>query len=788
MADEKLVFDLLANDKASAGFAAAGRAASAAADDVKGLTHRLDEVSNKSAKARVGLDGNKDAMDQLDKLDVKLLTVGKRRASPSISLQGALKANLEIKGIELELDNLNRKAAAAKFNFVTGLPGGGGGSGGGSGAAGAATSDLPLIGTSPAVLGAAAAAAAPLLVEAAGLVSGFAAAGAGVGAFGLLALPTFKSIETAYTGISAAHQKYMDALAKEKQDPSKANAAATAKALDALRVAQDNLSPSTKTAVGGIDSLIGEYHKLTTAFAPDALKVFDDGLTIANTLLPDVKPFADTAFTAIDGLLKHVDVFFKSADFKTWLGTFDKIAGPAITAIGDDLGQTGVQAGKLLTVMSSKDVVHAINIAFDTVDLILIGTRNTIGSLMFAYDTTVQDVKDSVHAFQLVRDESAVVWGRMELDVVHLAFSITGTMGRLPGPLGAPFRAAHKDIGHELASIQADVARAAGQINADWQKIHGTASISVRGTGSFTVVNGGQPQGPGGIPSPVRGARGMYISSGVPGVDDQLALLQRHELVVPAPMVTAGLVDHLRGRIPGFAAGGVAGSYRGAVPGLGPWMGTEASATQRALESAVARAFGAAQASAASFTGTGSGGAGVARWASLILQVLAMLGQSSANLGAVEHRMNQESGGNPLAINLTDSNAAAGDPSRGLMQTIMGTFEAYRSFSLPNNIYNPESNIFAGLNYALNSPSYRGRSLSSVMLQPGGYDQGGYLPPGLSMAWNGTGRPEPVGHGLGATININVHASPLAQPADIGRAVVAAIGQFEKRSGAGWRS
>src|ERR1039458_2157091 len=47
-----------------------------------------------------------------------------------------------------------------------------------------------------------------------------------------------------------------------------------------------------------------------------------------------------------------------------------------------------------------------------------------------------------------------------------------------------------------------------------------------------------------------------------------------------------------------------------------------------------------------------------------------------------------------------NSNAAAGDPSRGLLQTIMTTFEAYRSASLPNDIYNPMANIYAAVNDA----------------------------------------------------------------------------------------
>jgi WXG100 family type VII secretion target len=59
-----------------------------------------------------------------------------------------------------------------------------------------------------------------------------------------------------------------------------------------------------------------------------------------------------------------------------------------------------------------------------------------------------------------------------------------------------------------------------------------------------------------------------------------------------------------------------------------------------------------------------------------------------------------ESGGNPDAINLTDSNAAAGDPSKGLMQTISTTFNEY---ALPGHgsIYNPVDNIIAGCRYAI---------------------------------------------------------------------------------------
>jgi SLT domain-containing protein len=59
-----------------------------------------------------------------------------------------------------------------------------------------------------------------------------------------------------------------------------------------------------------------------------------------------------------------------------------------------------------------------------------------------------------------------------------------------------------------------------------------------------------------------------------------------------------------------------------------------------------------------------------------------------------------ESGGNPNATNGWDSNAAAGHPSIGLMQTIGPTFDSNK---LPghDNIRNPVDNIIAGVRYAI---------------------------------------------------------------------------------------
>jgi hypothetical protein len=137
--------------------------------------------------------------------------------------------------------------------------------------------------------------------------------------------------------------------------------------------------------------------------------------------------------------------------------------------------------------------------------------------------------------------------------------------------------------------------------------------------------------------------------------------------------------------------------------------------------------------------GHGAIGGGVQRWAPLVLSVLAMLGQPAGDLGTVLSQMTTESGGNPFAINLWDSNAAAGDPSRGLMQVIGSTFAAYAGPFRGRGIFDPLANIFAAINYAIHR---YGSGWTSVLGHGHGYDDGGWLMPGLNF--NMLRAPEPV--------------------------------------------
>lgn len=71
-----------------------------------------------------------------------------------------------------------------------------------------------------------------------------------------------------------------------------------------------------------------------------------------------------------------------------------------------------------------------------------------------------------------------------------------------------------------------------------------------------------------------------------------------------------------------------------------------------------------------------------------------------ASYNGIYRNIMRESTGNPQAINLYDSNAAAGIPSKGLLQVINPTFNAYHVAGTSFDIWDPVANITAACNYA----------------------------------------------------------------------------------------
>ncbi|MCZ4246674.1 transglycosylase SLT domain-containing protein [Bacillus amyloliquefaciens] len=98
---------------------------------------------------------------------------------------------------------------------------------------------------------------------------------------------------------------------------------------------------------------------------------------------------------------------------------------------------------------------------------------------------------------------------------------------------------------------------------------------------------------------------------------------------------------------------------------------------------------------AAAYSGMGAVSGNVKEW--LMSAMIATKTPFSWLPGLMTIAQN-ESGGNPNSINLWDSNAKAGHPSQGLMQTIPSTFEAHKAPGM-NDISNPIHNAAAAIGY-----------------------------------------------------------------------------------------
>ncbi|MFC9386657.1 transglycosylase SLT domain-containing protein [Streptomyces venezuelae] len=86
-------------------------------------------------------------------------------------------------------------------------------------------------------------------------------------------------------------------------------------------------------------------------------------------------------------------------------------------------------------------------------------------------------------------------------------------------------------------------------------------------------------------------------------------------------------------------------------------------------------------------------------WIQESLAIMAQRGIPGSYEG-IHRNIMRESSGNPQAINLWDSNAMAGTPSKGLLQVIEPTFLAYHVPGTSMDLFDPVANITAACNYA----------------------------------------------------------------------------------------
>lgn len=341
--------------------------------------------------------------------------------------------------VNVKVNKSDLNQAESLFSKVGGLFGGG------------HSFNLPFTSmtANPAGLAAIGGAIAALVPELVGVVSGFAAAGAGAGAFAALAAPAVKSVSTAYSNLSAAQKAYNAAKEKEKLDPSKTNAAALVKAADNLKLVREQISqmPAAEQAgITGITNLSTAFHKMSKAFEPKAFEVFSSGLRLTASLLPHLTPFANTFADSLSKIFNNLDKSSKGKGFQDFLKSFHGIEGPALNAIGAGIGNVAGSVGRLLTVMSGKDVAHTLNIAFSGISGTIGGITASVKFLMNAFDGMKQYGHNIAAAFDSVRHAAAGLGDSIKGGLMSLLTSpktitakIVGWFSGVPGQIKALF-------------------------------------------------------------------------------------------------------------------------------------------------------------------------------------------------------------------------------------------------------------------------------------------------------------------------------------------------------------
>jgi hypothetical protein len=823
------VFDLLCRDRASAGLSDIGKAADGASRNTDALTKRLNELSRKSVEARVKLAGDKEAQASLDKMDARLISLDRRVASPNMKVEGAARAIAEISAVELELDKVGGKGGTAET----------------------ATASLGLSGLSgPSGMGA-------LIGAGVALSPVIATLGVGLGGLGLAALSTTKNAKemaAVLAPLKTEFGQFSASLQPEVLGVFNEGVKLAGHLLADIEPVARATGTAFSGFLGQVDKMFasgefkGFFDWMAQQAAPDMQLL--GGLVIDLTkdlppLLMSLQPAARLLLLLADGAAKAVGGLEHLHLALPILGAAigAMVAGPA-APIGALIGGL---AGVALEAAAAGDAVDKAAMDFSKLpDSAHLATAATVNWQVVAATMTATLITSGTAA-----QVTAVKTANLAKEVAYL----TGVYSKALSPLLAysnaqiaqagdavalntALKASHDRIGLNTAAQRAsftaantyiqdllNTASAAsksgqgvdaqirsirsalpalehvkGGTTAYWQEVQKlvgwlarleaqkaiTQRVTVFGNGQWTVnpVTG---------PGSTGGGHQLAAGGRVPGTgtgDTVPAMLTPGEVVIPRQMVAAGAVDHLRGRLPGFASGGIVPGYSGALAGLQPWGEHNQLATIAAITSGIAGTMAKqfAAIAASGFLGPGSG-----NYAADISTVLSSLGLPLSLVGNWLSQIQTESGGNLGAVNLTDSNAAAGHPSVGLLQLIPSTFALYAgpyrttpplvNFGGGVVSENPMAQIYAAIHYAL---AAYGTNMAAVIGHGHGYDNGGVLPPGVTLAVNGTGHDEYVTRTPprgGDTYNITVTVPVGTSPAETGREIARCLLEFKKRGG-----
>lgn len=293
------------------------KATDTAKPDLTALKAQFDELGRKVAEAKVDVN-DKAAAAKLLALNAQLAALGKRVENPKLSLSGAARVEAQLAGINAGLDGVGGKSdkSAGPLSRLMGIFNGPGGRAG-----------LVMQGLSLAT-GALEAPLAGLIVGAGGLTSGIAAAGLGVGVFGIVAKAVYTKVSGALTQLTAAQTAYSKAT----------TTAGRASALKAEQAAMGGLTGSQKEFATALTGSKNAWSNFVNAASPGVTGVMAAGLRLLPQALSLMKPFLDSMEPALQMVIGNLHNALGSPWLKSFASTMATFSGPAFAGVSTAIG------------------------------------------------------------------------------------------------------------------------------------------------------------------------------------------------------------------------------------------------------------------------------------------------------------------------------------------------------------------------------------------------------------------------------------------------------------------
>lgn len=509
--------------------------------------------------------------------------------------------------------------------------------------------------------------------------------------------------------------------------------------------------PVVSAVVGAFRSLVdnGVVPLVRDGLRPLVTQALPPVLSLIPLLAPIIKAIGDTFAAILPPVMAVVSTLISA--LVPVIQALVPIVGPVLQTIGDIV--TAVLGG-IVVPMFTGILIPAIQLVANVikwlVDVVVVPLLNILGEgFRYAYDHWIQPAFDAI------------------MSGVH---SVASTFSDGVGWIGTAWEGLKKVVGTPVKFV-IDYVYNKGIVWL-WNKV-----ADLIGAGHLDPIDTS------GIP---HFAGGGILPGYAPGADVVPALLSPGEAVlVPeavrllGPSTILALNASASGRRPAsgggvatFAGGGIVGDILDFVSGAADdvvkfltdpvgsikaalggsqWVGMLAQIPATLIDKGFQWLWDSVFGGSSGGGGTPASSPQLDQW---INAAMLVAGVPASWSGPLHTLIMRESGGNPRAINLTDINAQRGDPSRGLMQTIGSTFNAYRDPHLSSDIYDPVSNIVAGIRYIEAVYGTIFNVQQAVGATPHGYagggivpvlmDQGGMLPPGYTTILNATGRPEYV--------------------------------------------